>query len=198
MSNLVKHPIDDPATSDRSLTQTGKPVDFFDFFGDIELRYVRFYDIAMKSFISNEALNDIERLGFADISYTDRDYVLKSIGIRKVLWLLKNNDSIIVHSSITECAKINELEATFTIYAGDDIGPAVIDKINNISWNIFKNIIKNLNKKGYKVENTDDKQVKSLVETKSLSIKLIYDISGNWYRAIRLIATSNVGNDKDL
>nr|DAR38317.1 MAG TPA: hypothetical protein [Caudoviricetes sp.] len=198
MSSLMEHPVHNSAIIDRDLTQTGNPVDFSDFFGEIELNYVKFYDIAMKSFTSNEAIRDLEKLGFIDISYTDRDYVLKSIGIRKVLWLLKNNDSITVNRSIVEHTDINKLESAIIIYDIDNIGSAVIDKVNNISWNIFKNIIKNLNKKGYKVENTDNEYIKLLVETENLSIKLIYDTFGSWYRAIRLIATTNVGNDKAL
>lgn len=198
MSSLMEHPVHNSAIIDRDLTQTGNPVDFSDFFGEIELNYVKFYDIAMKSFTSNEDIRDLEKLGFIDISYTDRDYVLKSIGIRKVLWLLKNNDSITVNRSIVEHTDINKLESAIIIYDIDNIGSAVIDKVNNISWNIFKNIIKNLNKKGYKVENTDNEYIKLLVETENLSIKLIYDTFGSWYRAIRLIATTNVGNDKAL
>ena len=198
MSSLMEHPVHNSAIIDRDLTQTGNPVDFSDFLGEIELNYVKFYDIAMKSFTSNEAIRDLEKLGFIDISYTDRDYVLKSIGIRKVLWLLKNNDSITVNRSIVEHTDINKLESAIIIYDIDNIGSAVIDKVNNVSWNIFKSIIKNLNKKGYKVENTDNEYIKLLVETENLSIKLIYDTFGSWYRAIRLIATSNVGNDKAI
>ena len=198
MSSLMEHPVHNSAIIDRDLTQTGNPVDFSDFLGEIELNYVKFYDIAMKSFTSNEAIRDLEKLGFIDISYTDRDYVLKSIGIRKVLWLLKNNDSITVNRSIVEHTDINKLESAIIIYDIDNIGSAVIDKVNNISWNIFKNIIKNLNKKGYKGENTDNEYIKLLVETENLSIKLIYDTFGSWYRAIRLIATTNVGNDKAI
>lgn len=198
MSSLMEHPVHNSAIIDRDLTQTGSPVDFSDFLGEIELNYVKFYDIAMKSFTSNEAIRDLEKLGFIDTSYTDRDYVLKSIGIRKVLWLLKNNDSITVNRSIVEHTDINKLESAIIIYDIDNIGSAVIDKVNNVSWNIFKSIIKNLNKKGYKVENTDNEYIKLLVETENLSIKLIYDTFGSWYRAIRLIATTNVGNDKAI
>ena len=198
MSSLMEHPVHNSAIIDRDLTQTANPVDFSDFLGEIELNYVKFYDIAMKSFTSNEDIRDLEKLGFIDISYTDRDYVLKSIGIRKVLWLLKNNDSITVNRSIVEHTDINKLESAIIIYDIDNIGSAVIDKVNNVSWNIFKSIIKNLNKKGYKVENTDNEYIKLLVETENLSIKLIYDTFGSWYRAIRLIATTNVGNDKAI
>ena len=42
MSSLMEHPVHNSAIIDRDLTQTGNPVDFSDFLGEIELNYVKF------------------------------------------------------------------------------------------------------------------------------------------------------------
>ena len=194
MSNLAH----DLNSKENSIVQTGKPVDYLGFLEEIEGKCVRFYDTMLETFESDKTLKSIEQFEFISTWCTDRDRLLKNIGIYRILWTLKHEESIILDRQITEDNDINRLEACFAAsYDADYLGKQVIDKINECYWNLFNRMIINLTNSGYAVDNTDNKYIKILKQTQDFSIYLVYE-NEERYKRIHLIATPKTCEDEGL
>lgn len=194
MSNLAH----DLNSKENSIVQTGKPVDYFGFLEEIEGKCVRFYDTMLETFESDKILKSLEELEFIDTWHTERDSMLKRIGIYRILWTLKHEESIILDRQITEDNDINRLEACFGFsYDVDYLGKQVIDKINECCWNLFHRMVINIINSGYTVDDTDNKYIKILKQTQDFSIYLVYE-NEEKYKRIHLIATSKTCEDEGL
>lgn len=194
MSNLAH----DLNSKENSIVQTGKPVDYFEFLEEIEGKCVRFYDTILETFESDETLKSLEELEFISTWHTERDRLLKSIGIYRILWTLKHEESIILDRQITEDNNINRLEACFEVsYDADYLGKQVTDKIDECCWNLFNRMAINIINSGYAANDTDNKYIKILKETRDFSIYLVYE-TNKTYKRIHLIATSKTCEDEGL
>lgn len=193
MSNLAH----DLNSKENSIVQTGKPVDYFGFLEEIEGKCVRFYDTMLKTYESDETLKSLEELEFISTWHTDRDRLLKNIGIYRILWSLKHEESIILDKQITEDNDINRLEACFGVSYDDYLGKQVVDKINECCWNLFNHMVINIMNSGYAVNDTDNKYIKILKETRDFSIYLVYE-TNEMYKRIHLIATPKTCADEGL
>lgn len=194
MSNLAH----DLNSKNNSIVQTGKPVDYLGFLEEIEGKCVRFYDTMLETFESDETLKSLEELEFVSTWHTERDTLLKRIGIYRILWTLKHEESIILDRQITEDNDINRLEACFAVsYDADYLGKQVIDKINECYWNLFHRMTINIINSRYAVDDTDNKYIKILKQTRDFSIYLVYE-NEERYKRIHLIATPKTCEDEVL
>ena len=194
MSNLAH----DLKSKENSVVQTGKPVDYFGFLEEIEGKCVRFFGTMLNTFESDETLKSLEELEFISTWHTERDRLLKNIGIYRILWTLKHEESIILDSRITQDNDINRLEAFFDVsYDPNYLGKQVVDKINECCWDLFNRMVINIMNSGYAVNDTDNKYIKILKETQDFSIYLVYE-TGEMYKRIHLIATPKTCADEGL
>ena len=194
MSNLAH----DLNSKNNSIVQTGKPVDYLGFLEEIEGKCVRFYDTMLETFESDETLKSLEELEFIDTWHTEKDTLLKRIGIYRILWTLKHEESIILDRQITEDININRLEACFDVsYDADYLGKQVIDKINECYWNLFNRMVISIINSRYAVDDTDNKYIKILKQTRDFSIYLVYE-NEERYKRIHLIATPKTCEDEGL
>ena len=170
MSNLAH----DLNSKENSIVQTGKPVDYLGFLEEIEGKCVRFYDTMLETFESDKTFKSLEELELISTWHTERDTLLKRIGIYRILWTLKHEESIILDRQITEDININRLEPCFEIsYAPDYLNS------------------------GYAVDDTDNKYIKILKQTRDFSIYLVYE-TNDYYKRIHLIATPKTCEDEGL
>lgn len=194
MSNLAH----DLNSKENSIVQTGKPVDYIGFLEEIEGKCVRFYDTMLETFESDETLKSLEELEFISTWHTERDTLLKRIGIYRILWTLKHEESIILDRQITEDININRLEPCFEVsYAPDYLGKQVTSKIDECCWNLFHRMVINIINSGYAVNDTDNKYIKILKQTRDFSIYLVYE-TNDYYKRIHLIATPKTCEDEGL
>lgn len=195
MSNLAR---DLRSEENRNIVQTGKPVDYFGFLEEIEGKYVHFYDAAAKTFNSDKNIKKLEDLDIIGTWHTERDYMLKNIGVCRILWTLQHEESIIIDPMVNRSDDLNQLESFFDInYDLNDLGEIVIKKIKECGWAVFNNIIRNIKKSGYLVYDTENEYIKSLKETGDFIIYLAYE-AGVGYIRIHLVASSKQCEDKDL
>ena len=194
MSNLAH----DLNSKNNSIVQTGKPVDYLGFLEEIEGKCVRFYDTMLETFESDETLKSLEELEFISTWHTERDTLLKRIGIYRILWTLKHEESIILDRQITEDIDINRLGLCFEVsYDADYLGKQVTSKIDECCWNLFNRMVINIINSRYSVDDTDNKYIKILKKTRDFSIYLVYE-NNKTYKRIHLIATSKTCEDEGL